>query len=73
MSKASEEQIQAMIDMIYEKYDSDNSGSLDLEEIERLMNDIYTKLGKSQRASDQEIRFFIRSIDQNGDGLIQKN
>ena len=59
--------------MIYEKYDVDNSGSLDMKKIRKLMNDVFDKLGKSKRASEQEIRYFIQSMDQNGDGFIQKN
>lgn len=40
-----------MVEKIFDKYDKDNSGSLEIDEIELLMGDIYAKLGKSKKPS----------------------
>jgi hypothetical protein len=61
------------VDKIYDKYDKENSGVLGPEDAHKLMSDVFEKMGKGKAPSDQHIRFFIRSMDQNGDGLIEKS
>jgi Ca2+-binding EF-hand superfamily protein len=51
-------------------YDEDNSGSLDMHETKRFINDIVQSVNRNFDESDF-IRTF-RRIDENGNGLINK-
>ena len=61
------------MDLIFRKYDKDNSGALDEDEIFSLMGDIFDMLGISPKPTETEARYFLQSLDNNGDGLVQKN
>jgi Ca2+-binding EF-hand superfamily protein len=72
MSKPTDEQLRQAIDAIFNKYDADQSGTLEDNEIFALINDAFKSLGRNKQVSQQEVRQFIQAIDKNGDGKIAK-
>lgn len=72
MSKPTDEQLRQAIDAIFNKYDADQSGTLEDNEIFALINDAFKSLGRNKQVSHQEVRQFIQAIDKNGDGKIAK-
>jgi len=72
MSKPSDDQLRQAIDAIFNKYDTDNSGTLEDTEIFNLINDAFKSLGRNKQVTQQEVRQFIAAIDKNGDGKIAK-
>lgn len=70
--KPSDEQLKLAINGIFDKYDSDRSGTLEIEEIEKLITDVFKSLGKAKNANQEDVRNFISAIDRNGDGKIGK-
>ena len=72
MSKPNDEQLRQAIDAIFNKYDVDQSGTLEDNEIFSLINDAFKSLGRNKQVSHQEVRQFIQAIDKNGDGKIAK-
>jgi Ca2+-binding EF-hand superfamily protein len=72
MSKPTDEQLRQAIDAIFNKYDADQSGTLEDNEIFTLINDAFKSLGRNKQVSQQEVRQFIQAIDKNGDGKIAK-
>ena len=72
MSKPSDDQLRQAIDAIFNKYDTDKSGTLEQNEIFQLINDAFKSLGRNREVSVQEVNQFISAIDKNGDGKIAK-
>ena len=72
MSKPSDDQLRQAIDAIFNKYDQDQSGTLEDNEIFNLINDAFKSLGRNRAVSQQEVIQFINAIDKNGDGKIAK-
>ena len=72
MSKPSDDQLRQAIDAIFNKYDTDQSGTLEDNEIFNLINDAFKSLGRNRNVSKQQVLQFINAIDKNGDGKIAK-
>lgn len=70
--KPSDEQLRQAIDAIFNKYDTDKSGTLEEEEIFNLIRDAFKSLGRNREVSPQEVNQFITAIDKNSDGKISK-
>lgn len=70
MATYNEQELTNAINMVFQKYDKDNSQSLDTNEIKLLMTDVYTKLGKT--ISEEDTKKFVSVVDGNGDGKISK-
>lgn len=68
----SDQQLRDIVDVVFLRYDADNSGALDRNEVRVLISDVFTQLDMARLADPNEIDKFITSIDKNGDGLIQK-
>lgn len=68
----SDAQLREIVDVVFMRYDADNSGALDREEVKILIADVFTQLDMHRLADPKEIDKFINSIDKNRDGLIQK-
>ena len=66
MSLSDQEQRQ-IVDVVLVRYDTDNSGAVDREEVKDLIADVFTQLDMARLADPKEINKFISSIDQNGD------
>ena len=70
--KPTDDQLRQAIDAIFNKYDTDKSGTLEDNEIFNLINDAFKSLGRNKEVSQQEVQQFITAIDKNGDGKIAK-
>lgn len=72
-SKPSDDQLRQAIDAIFNKYDTDKSGTLQGNEIFLLINDAFKSLGRNRDVKSEEVTQFVKAIDKNGDGKISKN
>jgi len=72
-SKPSDDQLRQAIDAIFNKYDSDKSGTLEGNEIYCLINDAFKSLGRNREVKNDEVGQFVKAIDKNGDGKISKS
>jgi Ca2+-binding EF-hand superfamily protein len=71
-SKPTDDQLRQAIDAIFNKYDSDKSGTLEGNEIFSLINDAFKSLGRNREVKSDEVGQFVKAIDKNGDGKISK-
>ena len=70
--KPSDDQLRQAIDAIFNKYDTDKSGTLEGNEIFNLINDAFKSLGRTRQVTQQEVQQFIGAIDKNNDAKISK-
>jgi Ca2+-binding EF-hand superfamily protein len=68
----SDEQLRAAVDAVFSKYDTDNSQSLDANEVTNLINDALKHMKANRQVSNAEINQFVSAVDKSGDGKIQK-
>ena len=71
-SRPSDDRLKQVIDAIFMKYDTDNSGTLEDKEILNLITDAFKSLGRNKEIGSQQVNQFIMAIDKNGDGKIAK-
>jgi len=60
------------IDEVFQIYDHDRNGTLDVREIHHFFNQLYTSLNESRRFNEQEILILFKSIDKANDNRITK-
>lgn len=70
--RPSDQQLKQAINGIFDKYDTDRSGTLEVGEIEKLITDVFKSLGKAKNANQDDVSNFVAAIDRNGDGKIAK-
>ena len=68
----SDDQLRQAVDAVFAKYDSDNSGTLDSNEVANLINDALKHMGHARQVNQAEINQFIKAVDSSGDGKIAK-
>lgn len=68
----SDQQLRAYIDQVFMKYDRNQSGTLDPNELYLFFNDIFAMTGNSYRLNSQQAQAAMRAIDTNGDGVASK-
>ena len=68
----SDQQLRAYIDQVFMKYDRNNSGTLDPNELYLFFNDIFAMTGNNYRLTPQQATQAMRAIDANGDGVASK-
>lgn len=64
--------LQNYIDQIFQKYDRDNSGSLDANELALFFNDVFQLMGDPRRVDQNQARQALMAIDKNNDGRASK-
>ena len=57
---------------MFKKYDADNSGTLDPQEMTYFFNDLFKSLNINKVVTQEEALQSIRAIDQNFDGGIDR-
>ena len=67
-----EEMLKNYIENIFNRYDTDRSGTLDTHEMTFFFNDLFKALNINMTITDQDSMNAIRSIDQNNDGSVSK-
>lgn len=60
-----------IIDHIWQVYDTDHSGYLETDELERMLSDIFTQTHK--RISKEQMHIILSMLDVNGDGRVEKD
>lgn len=64
--------IKMYIDEVFQVYDFDRNGTLDLREVHNFFNELYASLNESRRFSEQDMRMLFTTIDIQQDGKITK-
>ena len=67
-----DQMLKAYIDSIFSKYDKDNSGTLDSQEMTLFFNDLFKSMGLNTTVTEEQSLETIREIDQNFDGAVDK-
>jgi Ca2+-binding EF-hand superfamily protein len=67
-----DEMIKAYIESVFNKYDTDRNGSLDVREMTLFFNDLFRSLNINMVVTDAQSLEAIRSIDDNSDGLVDR-
>ena len=57
---------------IFDKYDEDRSGEIDLHEMKQLISDYMGKRGRKYAPTEREVQALMNSLDQSGDGLMDR-
>lgn len=67
-----DQQLRDAVDAVFGKYDTDNSNSLDANEVCNLINDALNHMKANRKVSQAEVNQFIAAVDKSGDNKIQK-
>ena len=67
-----DEMLRNYIETVFNRYDTDRNGSLDVREMTLFFNDLFRTLEINITVTDKESMEAIRTIDQNSDGLVSK-
>ena len=67
----SDQQLRAAVDAVFDKFDTDKSGSLDPNEVHNLINAALGHCGK-QAISKEQCDQFVQAVDKDGNGKIEK-
>lgn len=68
----SDQQIRDAVDAVFKAFDTDNSNSLDANEVQSLINAALKHMNANRQVNADEIAKFIKAVDSSGDGKIQK-
>jgi Ca2+-binding EF-hand superfamily protein len=66
------QQLEMIHQAIFGKYDLDNNGYLEKEEVEMFMRDALIAGGNTEEQVENAIKKFYHQVDKNGDGKISK-
>lgn len=69
----SESDLKAAVDAVFTKYDTDKSGTLDVQEVTNLINDALKHMGSNRQATVQEVNNLIDAVDTSKDRKVDKN
>lgn len=69
----SDQQLRDAVDAVFTKYDADNSGTLEANEVGNLINDALSHMKKNKTVSPAEVQQFVAAVDKNNDGKIAKS
>lgn len=67
------DQVTLLIDIIWDRYDKDKSGTLEISELHNFLNEFYSDAGLDAMVFEFEVEDLINEIDKSGDGIIQKD
>ena len=68
----SDEQLRNAVNAVFDAYDTDKSGTLESDEITKLINDALKHMGQKRSVNKQEVDQFIAAVDKNSDGKVAK-
>lgn len=57
---------------MFEKYDTDNSGYIDENEVANLLQETYQGLGLGYAPTQNDVRSWLNSVDLSEDGLVSR-
>ena len=64
--------IKNYIETVFNKYDTDRNGSLDVQEMTLFFNDLFRSIGINTVVTEAQSLEAIRSIDDNSDGMVDR-
>jgi Ca2+-binding EF-hand superfamily protein len=68
----SDDDLRNAVNAVFDAYDADKSGTLEKNEITKLINDALKHMGQDRVVTEPEVQQFINAVDKNGDGKIAK-
>jgi len=60
------------IDQLFRRYDKDNNGTLEWNEVSEMLSDVFKVLKLHRSVTSDDVRRFSKTVDANGDGKISK-
>ena len=69
---SSQKEVSDLIDKIWKKYDNDNSGALDVQELHAFLQEFYNDAQIEMHVFEFEVQDLIDEIDKSKDGKIQQ-
>lgn len=67
-----DEQLKSAVDAVFGQFDTDNSNTLDKNEVCNLINAALTQMDVGRKATNEEVDALIHTVDKNNDGKIAK-
>lgn len=64
--------LKSYIESVFNKYDTDGNGGLDVQEMTLFFNDLFKKLGINTTVTEAQSMEAIKSIDDNSDGMVDR-
>lgn len=71
--ESNDEDLQIAVGRVFDAYDTDKSGTLDMEEVLILISDALQNMNINRSVTQEEVEQFIGIVDKNGDRNITKN
>ena len=68
----SDEDLRNAVNAVFDAYDADKSGTLEANEVRKLINDALKHMGQNREVTQAEVNQFISAVDKNSDGKIAK-
>ena len=73
IEESKDEDLLAAVQRVFDAYDADKSGTLDMEEVLILISDALEYMKINRAVTQEEVKQFVGVVDKNGDGNITKN
>lgn len=67
-----DEMLKSYIESVFNKYDTDKNGALDIQEMTLFFNDLFRNLGINTVVTEAQSLEAIKSIDENSDGMVDR-
>lgn len=71
-SSLQDEMLKSYIESVFNKYDTDKNGALDIQEMTLFFNDLFRNLGINTVVTEAQSLEAIKSIDENSDGMVDR-
>lgn len=60
------------VNAVFQSYDKDRSGTLEINEVKILINDALKHMGQKKQVTESEVEQFVKCVDKNSDGKVSK-
>lgn len=67
-----DEMLRNYINTVFDRFDTDRNGTLDVHEMTLFFNDLFRTLKINMTVTERDSMEAIRSIDENSDGVVSK-
>ena len=68
-----DQELRSAVFRVFEAYDVDGSGGLEIEEVVVMVNDALAYMKQNRKVEQSEVEQFMSQIDKNNDGTVDKN
>lgn len=73
MSAPSDKQLKEAINVVFDKYDVDKSGTLDFSEVKNVISDAFKQIGTTRTVTNEDVKKLIGAVDKDNDFKITKS